>query len=61
LNEEMWIGLNDAFIKAKEDAEIRAVVITGEGRAFCEGDDIEMMYYWNSLNKALEWSQKNSW
>ncbi|AAY81494.1 3-hydroxyacyl-CoA dehydrogenase/enoyl-CoA hydratase family protein [Sulfolobus acidocaldarius] len=60
LNEAMWSGLTEAFKKAKDDSEIRAVVITGEGRAFCAGDDIEMMNYWGSVAGAMEWNEKFS-
>ncbi|MEM0173722.1 MAG: 3-hydroxyacyl-CoA dehydrogenase/enoyl-CoA hydratase family protein [Sulfolobaceae archaeon] len=60
LNEEMWYGLNQALIKAKQDEEVRAVVITGEGRAFSAGDDIEMMHYWKGISGAIKWSEKFS-
>jgi len=60
LNEAMWTGLTQAFNKAKEDKDVRAVIITGEGRAFCAGDDIEMMHYWENTASVIEWSQKIS-
>jgi 3-hydroxyacyl-CoA dehydrogenase len=60
LNEAMWNGLTNAFKKAEEDKEIRAVIITGEGRAFCAGDDIEMMHYWKDTASVIEWAQKTS-
>lgn len=49
LNEEMWKGLNEAFLQAEKDPEIRVVVITGKGRAFCAGDDIAVMGSWKSF------------
>ncbi|MFN3383395.1 MAG: 3-hydroxyacyl-CoA dehydrogenase/enoyl-CoA hydratase family protein [Archaeoglobaceae archaeon] len=49
LNEEMWRGLNEAFIQAEKDPDVRAVVITGKGRAFCAGDDIAVMGSWKSF------------
>ena len=58
LNEEMWVGLNKAFQKAQEDDEVRAVVITGEGRAFCAGDDIAVMGSWKSLKDGLDFFEK---
>lgn len=48
LNEEMWRGLTQAFRRARQD-EVRAVLITGEGRAFCAGDDIAVMGSWKSV------------
>lgn len=49
LNEEMWRGLNEAFIEAEKDPDIRVVVLTGRGRAFCAGDDIAVMGSWKTF------------
>ncbi|MEM0301979.1 MAG: 3-hydroxyacyl-CoA dehydrogenase/enoyl-CoA hydratase family protein [Archaeoglobaceae archaeon] len=49
LNEDMWKGLNEAFIQAEKDPDVRAVVITGKGRAFCAGDDIAVMGSWKGF------------
>jgi len=54
LNEEMWKGLNEAFLEAEKDPEVRAVVITGKGRAFCAGDDIAVMGSWKSFLDGKE-------
>ncbi len=37
---EMANELEDAFNKASEDDEVRAIVVTGNGRAFCAGMDL---------------------
>jgi len=37
---EMANELIDAFNRASDDDEVRAVVVTGEGRAFCAGMDL---------------------
>ncbi len=49
LNEDMWTGLNHAFIAAQEDSDVQVVIITGSGRAFCAGDDIAVMGSWQSF------------
>lgn len=49
LNEDMWKGLNEAFIQAEKDPDVRAIVVTGKGRAFCAGDDIAVMGSWKSF------------
>lgn len=41
LNDEMTRALLDAFAVAASDSGVRAVVIRGEGRAFCAGQDLE--------------------
>jgi enoyl-CoA hydratase/carnithine racemase len=37
---EVYRELTDAFAALKRDREVRAVVITGAGRAFCSGGDV---------------------
>lgn len=39
-NRELALGVQEALKEAKEDAEIRAVVLTGNGKAFCAGQDL---------------------
>jgi len=34
-------GLRSAFEQAAEDGDVRAVLLTGEGRAFCVGQDLQ--------------------
>jgi enoyl-CoA hydratase/carnithine racemase len=40
INRDLWIALADALTAAANDREVRAVVITGAGGAFCSGADI---------------------
>lgn len=39
-NEEMHLALRAGFQRAHEDAEVRAVLLTGAGRGFCAGQDL---------------------
>lgn len=40
-NEEMLMELQDAFKKAAENLNVRCVVLTGAGKAFCSGQDLK--------------------
>lgn len=41
VTEALYRELNDALTCAEDDAEVRVVLITGEGRAFCVGADLK--------------------
>lgn len=43
INRELWIALADALTAAGNDRDVRAVVITGAGGAFCSGADISTL------------------
>jgi len=40
-NREMALALQQALDKASEDATVRAIVLTGNGKAFCAGQDLK--------------------
>ncbi len=40
-NDELTFKLQDALKEAEKDAAVRAVVITGAGRGFCSGQDLQ--------------------
>ncbi|MDW7989867.1 MAG: enoyl-CoA hydratase/isomerase family protein [Archaeoglobaceae archaeon] len=42
INEDLVKGLRRAIESAREDKEVRMMVLTGEGRAFCAGADVKM-------------------
>ncbi len=41
LNDEITFELQDAFKSVTKDPSIRVVVLTGEGKAFCSGQDLK--------------------
>jgi len=40
-NDEMSYELQDALKQVTKDAQVRAVILTGEGKAFCSGQDLK--------------------
>ncbi|MBT8331340.1 MAG: enoyl-CoA hydratase/isomerase family protein, partial [Deltaproteobacteria bacterium] len=41
MNKQLWLDLQAALEDAKEDAQVKALIITGEGRAFSTGADLK--------------------
>src|SRR5579863_9258762 len=43
LNKELAAGLDEAFTRLAKDESIRVVILTGAGRAFCAGGDLNYL------------------
>lgn len=43
LNRQMYAELEQSFRDAHRDPEVRCVVLTGNGRSFCSGDDVRQI------------------
>lgn len=51
MNDGLIDGLHEAISKAAADSEVRAIVLTGSGKAFCAGGDLS---YLNSIESSAE-------
>lgn len=49
MNKQLWMDMQQALQDAHDDADVKVVVITGEGRAFSSGADLK-----ESKNRAIE-------
>lgn len=54
LNENVWKLLRLYINKCKEDNKIKVIVLTGKGRAFSAGDDINMMFKISNVDDARD-------
>lgn len=41
LNRQAYTELENVFLDLQKDSEVRCIILTGEGRAFCSGDDVK--------------------
>jgi enoyl-CoA hydratase/3-hydroxyacyl-CoA dehydrogenase len=52
LNKKLWREISENLDRAEKSKDVRAVVITGAGRAFCAGDDIKEVFGLKTLEEA---------
>ncbi len=54
LTKDTWTELKEALIEADIDSDIKSILVTGSGKAFCTGDDIAVMASWKNKSDASE-------
>lgn len=52
---DMGDQLQEAFAEVERDDAVRAVVLTGAGKAFCAGDDVEKAWGDERMQATLRW------
>lgn len=53
INLKMWEDLQNELLQASENKEIRVIVISGNGKYFCAGEDIEDLYSIRNFEDAV--------
>lgn len=53
-NDELIAGLTDCFIKMESDDNVKIVVLTGNGKSFCAGADL------NWMKKMIDYSEEEN-
>lgn len=54
ISKTMLIELKDAFLKAQDDSNVRVVVLSGKGKAFCAGVDLKGLLEDQKSEKSAE-------
>jgi len=49
LNEQSWHEMRSIFQQLSDDAEVRVIILTGEGKHFCAGIDLELLMSLNQM------------
>lgn len=55
LNPQLVDELKQAIARLREAESVRAVVLTGSGRAFCVGGDVKMVRAWTQPTEMRNW------
>ena len=53
LNAELMEKLHHILLAAKEDKSVKAILLTGEGKAFCAGADINQLAHLDAQSGLL--------
>jgi enoyl-CoA hydratase/carnithine racemase len=53
MTEDVLKGLREAVGRAKEDSEVRCVIVTGQGRSFCAGADFKSQLQRDDTVRAM--------
>ncbi|EAQ04174.1 enoyl-CoA hydratase [Pseudooceanicola batsensis HTCC2597] len=59
MSRPMIFGLHDELEKAAEDPEVRAVILTGAGGAFCAGGDVKAMNEGSGRDQSFYEQRRN--
>ena len=54
INWDMVEGLDEAFERAAADDDVKAVVLTGAGKAFCVGDDLQQAWSGDRFQELMK-------
>mgnify|MGYP002560462084 CR=1 FL=1 len=57
MNDKLIDGLHEALDRAEQDEEIRCVVLTGSGKAFCAGGDLPFLEALPAVPLLLKWAR----
>jgi enoyl-CoA hydratase/3-hydroxyacyl-CoA dehydrogenase len=54
LTKDTWVELKDVLVEADHDPDVKSILLTGLGKAFCTGDDIAVMASWKNKVDATD-------
>jgi enoyl-CoA hydratase/3-hydroxyacyl-CoA dehydrogenase len=54
LTKDTWVELKDVLVEADHDPDVKSILLTGSGKAFCTGDDIAVMASWKNKVDATD-------
>lgn len=60
LNEPMVVMVIEALRVAEEDPDVKAIILSGEGKSFCIGADLEVMMSLENARETTKWIELTS-